>query len=257
MLGAFGSKENRVFTRTSRALALTAIAGLMVASAGSGAVAQRLIGSKDIADNSILGKDIKNSTITSKDVKDGSLTATDFTGQIAGVAGPQGPAGPQGTTGPQGPKGDQGPAGPAGTATNAQVFSLSMQFTADGRSGTGTSWVEVFTSTEKLPAHSQVVGVDIDVTGDFSSCYSAGVSATLPDGHPFANAYSSSLNATSLSSNGPTMGGGVMTRDVALPVSVAAECYDTNWDALPIPSFEAAVLFEVSPLSTTPTHNFS
>ena len=77
----------------------------------NGAVAQRLIDSKDVADNSLVGKDIKNSTLTTQDVKD-VLTATDFRGGLP--QGTTGQAGPQGPPGPQGPRLSTGASGPQG-----------------------------------------------------------------------------------------------------------------------------------------------
>ena len=55
-----------VFQRLSAPLAAISIVAVVVVSAGTGAVAQRLIGSKDVADNSLSGKDIKKAALRAR-----------------------------------------------------------------------------------------------------------------------------------------------------------------------------------------------
>ena len=107
--------------RLARPITALSLAVIVVASAGTGAVGQRLVSSKDVADNSLTGKDIKQGSLTGKDVKDGSLTVADFGGDVpssavgaTGPQGPMGPAGPPGAAGAPGSFGEPGPGGPQG-----------------------------------------------------------------------------------------------------------------------------------------------
>jgi hypothetical protein len=255
MLEEFGSKEKRVFTRSSRALALTAIAGLMVASAGSGAVAQRLIGSKDIADNSILGKDIKNSTITSKDVKDGSLTALDFNGPVTGTQGPAGPQGPKGdpgaagATGPQGPKGERGATGPGGAD---ETLRWNVAFTSNG-TGAGSYPHVVATSSETIAKGTEIKPIDLQIVGDFSQCDWATVSISQ-------GARTFLAAAEQAGTDGGPLAGITLTETVAVgdgPLRLSAGCPSDLGPPLAIPSFTATFTFQVTHLDTTVSRQIS
>ena len=138
--------------RLSAPIAALSVAAIVVASAGTGAVAQRLIGSKDVADNSLTGKDVKNSSLTSKDVKDGSLTAADISGGLPGGA--TGPAGPQGAQGPKGGHGGsrtsrapRGDTGPAGSRSPIHIVRWNVVFTANGAGAGGNFQTVVATSS--------------------------------------------------------------------------------------------------------------
>jgi hypothetical protein len=65
--------------RPSRTAAVVAgVVGLVVLSAGGGAVANTLITGAQIKDGTVTGADLRNGTVRSVDVGDGSLTGTDI-----------------------------------------------------------------------------------------------------------------------------------------------------------------------------------
>lgn len=252
---------------------LTALgaAVILVATAGTGAAAQRLIGSKDIADGSLLGKDIKNSSVTSKDVKDGSLTPSDFSTAVTGVPGP---VGPQGATGAQGPKGDQGAAGlqgpkgdtgaggpqgpkgepgPAGTNAPDEILRWHAAFTSDGTSGNAANLATVATSSQIIPEYSEVNPVDVQISGDFSSCQYAGVVVGRGQ-QRLASAFSEGLNDDTLVAS-------TINPQVALsdgPLTITASCQGgPGAPAIPIPSFDATIVFHLTQLDATVTREFN
>ena len=146
--------------RLSAPIAALSLTAVVIASAGTGAVAQRLIGSKDVADDSLTGKDIKNSSLTGKDVKDGSLTAADIVGGLPagiGATGPQGPKGDTGATGPPGPKGEPGP---AGFSEPIEVLRWDVTFTRNG-AGEGAYSTTLDTSSESFPRGTELKALDV------------------------------------------------------------------------------------------------
>lgn len=241
-----------MFRQLSAPVVALAVAAVMVASAGTGAVAQRLIGSKDVADNSLTSKDVKNSTLTGQDVKDGSLTTADVAGLSAGTGavGPQGPKGDTGATGPQGPKGDPGQAGSGGAI---EVLRWDVAFTSNG-AGAGEWSTPIDTSTESFPKGTEFRTLDIQVTGDFSACTDASVN--FQQGLQY-------LGAAGKDSGGPQyidVDNFVSVKPGPLEVSAGCSNYtgppEYITTKLAVPSFTASILFQVSHPSTTVTRAF-
>lgn len=235
-----------MFKRLSAPLVALSLAAIVMASAGTGAVAQRLIGSKDVADSSLLGTDVKNGTLTGKDVKDGSLTASDIGGGLPiGATGPAGPAGSQGTKGDTGATGSQGPRGEVGPAGGGpdEVLRWDVAFTSDG---TGTSGpATIATSTEVIPRFTEIKPLDLEIDGDFSGCKYMGVS--LRRGDQYLGGADGSLNYISTDER------------VALetgPLAVSAYC-ESDTAYLPLPSFTATVTFQLTRLDTLVTRQFN
>jgi Collagen triple helix repeat (20 copies) len=89
----------------------------------------------------ITGRQIARNAITGKHVRDHSLSARDFSGSVAGPAGPAGLNGPRGFTGakgergPQGDRGVQGERGLPGEAANQGLPGKDGKDGKDGRNG--------------------------------------------------------------------------------------------------------------------------
>lgn len=241
--------------RLTTPIAALSLAVIVVASAGTGAVAQRLIGSKDVADNSLTSKDIKNSTLTGKDVKDGSLTAADIGGGApqgaTGPAGPSGPAGaqgPKGDTGPVGPQGSKGDVGPEGGAPD-EVLRWDVAFTQNG-AGAGGDYrgVVVATGSQSIPKYSELKALDLQVEGDFSSCTNTvSVSILVGDqylGSAYREDFPLSIDMDDL-----------VVRSAA-PLRVRAYCRDGS-GFLAIPSFTLQLTFERDQRDPTVTRQYS
>ena len=238
--------------RLSVPIAAVSLVAVVVTSAGTGAVAQRLIGSKDVADNSLTSKDIKNRTLTGKDVKDGSLTTADVAGLSAGTGatGPQGPKGETGATGPQGPKGETGPVGSGGPV---ETLRWDVVFTSNG-AGEGMDTTTIDTSSESFPKGTELKALDVQVTGDFSACTESRVN--FDQGNQ-------TLGYVGIDSIGSLQ---VRIRDFVTvqpgPLRIFAGCSnstgppDYTYTRLAVPSFTATILFQVSHPSTTVTRAF-
>lgn len=241
--------------RMSTPFAALALAGVVVASASTGAVAQRLIGSKDVADNSLTGKDVKDSSLTSKDVKNGSLTAADIMGGLpAGVAGPAGPAGPQGVQGPVGATGARGPQGEPGPAGGGpdEVLGWNATFTSNGSKANGSQFLTVATSSESIPEGTEVKLVDYDIQGDFSSCQWASVA--LRQGHTYLAVFNQTA-AYGADVNNATDSYTRVAHNAA-PLTIGAYC-DSSSESLPIPSFTASLTFQTVAVDRTVTRQFN
>lgn len=108
----------RTFRPSGKAAAVAgAIALTLVVGASSGAVAGKLITSKNIKDGTVRTVDLHDDAVTNAKLAPGSVdwdkALDDATrSEIESMAGQDGAPGPQG---PQGPRGFTGPAGPAGT----------------------------------------------------------------------------------------------------------------------------------------------
>lgn len=236
-------------TRLTMPAAAVALATVIVASAGTGAVAQRLIGSKDVADNSLTGKDVKNSSLSGKDIKDGSLTAADLGG--LGVAGPVGPAGPAGPAGPKGDQGAPGPTGapgpkgdtgPAGKAVPDEVVQWSVTYTSDGVA----DGAAVVTSAEQIAKGTQLNVLSFAIDGDFTGCKYAWVYLKAGD-QSLAGAEGTGLYYVSA------------TERVALengPLVLDAGCESAN-GLLTVPTFTADVVMQKTRLDTTVTREIN
>ena len=226
--------------RLSVPIAAVSLVAVVVTSAGTGAVAQRLIGSKDVADNSLTSKDIKNRTLTGKDVKDGSLTTADVAGLSAGT----------GATGPQGPKGETGPVGSGGPV---ETLRWDVVFTSNG-AGEGMDTTTIDTSSESFPKGTELKALDVQVTGDFSACTESRVN--FDQGNQ-------TLGYVGIDSIGSLQ---VRIRDFVTvqpgPLRIFAGCSnstgppDYTYTRLAVPSFTATILFQVSHPSTTVTRAF-
>ena len=228
-------------------LATLALAAVVVASAGTGAVAQRLVGSKDVADNSLTSKDVKNSSLTGKDVKDGSLTPADLSGlptATTGVAGAPGPKGDTGAAGPQGPRGETGQAGPAGEAGADETVRWNVTHTSDG---VARGYSVVATSTEQIPKGTEVRPLSFTIDGDFSGCRYPGVYLRHGD-QSLGSSEGTDLNYLSTSE--------AVTLDSG-PLAIMAYCEDPDGKSLPIPSFTATVVFQLTSLDANVSRQFS
>lgn len=231
--------RGRHMARFSTPIAGLALATVVVASAGTGAVAQRLIGSKDVANNSLTGKDVKDRSLTGKDVKDGSLSVADIGGF------PSGTPGPTGAQGPQGPKGDSGPAGPAGP-TARDTYRLKTKFVADGQAATWDvdhGYRPVFTSTQHIPPYSRVLGGELTVNGDFSSCGEAIIQAVV--GQDLVMERRSSAPGSTAVTVRAFSASGARTWETGAPVKILAYCVSSASTNVATPSFEADVYFSV------------
>lgn len=103
-----------------------ALAVTLVVGATSGAVAGRLVTSKDIKDNTVRSRDLRDNAVKNKDIAAGAVswgrsldqaTRETIEGLVqAGATGPQGEPGGQGPEGPRGPRGLPG-GGVVGTET--------------------------------------------------------------------------------------------------------------------------------------------
>lgn len=247
-----------MFKSLGAPLSALAIAALVVTSAGSGAVAQRLIGSKDVADNSLTGKDVKDSSLTGADIKKDSLTAANIKGGLpAGVAGPMGPAGAPGPPGPkgeQGVAGPQGPVGPAGANGPDAIRSWNVHFTADGSNGrAGNDLSLLAVSEQSIPANTRVDPLNITVTGDFSTCRSSAIGLQADPESIWRVAGISSARQYET----PTVIGNTefyTTGNQPQKLAITAECYywdGTGQEYRAIPSFDATFTFATTEVDTT------
>lgn len=193
----------------------------LLASAGGGAVAARLMGSRDIADNSLKSVDVKNGTLRGKDVQDGALTAADFSGPP-----------------------------PAGARSNA-TYEWTATFTATGDPSTGSD--PLVTSADALPASAHLQGLDIDVTGDFSRCV-AGADLSVKPVRAGAWGTGGGLAGASFwgGQSGPRQlqVGEVQSRpDGTTRLGVHAVCWDADSDEVAVPSFTLTVRFTLTKLT--------
>lgn len=107
----------RTFRPTAKAAAIAgALAVTLVVAGTSGAVAGKLITSRDIKDGTIKPRDLRDNSVTNQKIAPGavdwekSLSAA-TKAQIESMAGEQGAPGEQGPPGPAGPAGSRGQAG--------------------------------------------------------------------------------------------------------------------------------------------------
>jgi hypothetical protein len=216
-------------TRAALAVGIAATSVVMIVGPGStAATAGRLIGSAAIKNNTIRSLDIRNETITGRDVKDGSLTAKDFSGTLRGATGPRGPAGPTGDSGDS-----------AATTSN-------WTFHSDG-----SSQFVILTSTDTVPAGTQVVPVKLTVAGDFQGCPVANATVQL-GGLDLARTTRS--NGAWVPSD---ISGGGYIAGSAKPLRFVLSCSDNNFRQVPVPVFDATVKVTETPrdIAATSTHH--
>jgi hypothetical protein len=125
------------------AVIVGALALTLVVAGTSGAVAAKLITSKNIKDGTIRSVDLHDGSVTNDKIAPGAVdwdkSLSDATkAQIESLlgAGLPGPEGPRGATGPVGPMGNQGPAGPAGNAADLVVYDVFVPGSEASESGT-------------------------------------------------------------------------------------------------------------------------
>ena len=229
--------------RISAPIAALLLASVIVASAGTGAVAQRLIGSKDVADNSLMGKDVKNSSLTGQDVKDGSLTAADLRDGMP--FGAQGPAGPAGAPGPAGPAGPQGPKGePGANGVGAPDEVLRWTYSNPGGS---LSVNPLASSSEVVSKFTEVKALRFEITGDFSKCVYAYIA--IQQGTQNV-AYADGKNFSFISAS-PF----IAVADA--PLKVSAECEDGNGTEITLPAFSVNLVFSTTRTDAVVTREFN
>ena len=228
------------FSRSGLTVAAVAIA--FAFGGGGAAVAAGLITSADIKDGTITGKDVKNGSVKKKDL------SGDFTGPQGpagptgpqGAAGAQGQAGPTGATGPQGPKGD---IGPAGSAAPDEVLRWNVVFTSNGAGARGQ--VTVAISSESVAKLNELKPVDFQLAGDFSACSNMQVAFQQGNSFPLF-AYAGDHPDDKQMSSVVTLSDG--------PLKVIASCYSNSaFSYLPIPSFTASVVFQMTHIDATVT----
>jgi hypothetical protein len=202
-----------------------------------------MIGSAAIKNNTVRSLDLRNNTIQGVDVRDGSLTAADFSGTMRGVAGPAGKAGPAGRTGPQGPP------GAPGNGTGGGPDSIALWNIHHDRVASNPNSI-VITSSDDLPAATQIEAVKLTVTGDFTGCGYGSLNVNAVNGQILATSYWDSGSGW-LPAVLP--GGGFIT-STPTPVRVTASC---GMGGQPVPDFDASLTLASTARSTTATTTFN
>lgn len=235
---------------SARSLVTVGAVVLALVAAGSvGAVADRLVTSRDI----------KNGTIKRVDLSKNVSKALDKKG-ARGPRGKQGPVGATGLTGLPGPKGATGPRGRRGFAGEAvgKISSWTVTFTADGtQTGLtpGGDPVALGTSTQTIPGFTAIQGLDVQlVSGDFSTCttgHGLSMTATTPTGGATLASWEAGAD--------PVVSRVVYRSPVHL--TFGATCSGdgaTPADRIrPLPTFTVKFIFGSTALSTTPTVTFN
>jgi len=254
--------------RTAMAIGIAATATLVIVGPGStaatagrmitgAAIKNNTIRSVDIRDNgvrsvdivesTVRSRDIRNNTVRGVDVQNGSLTARDFSGSMRGATGPAGATGPRGAVGPVGPPGT--PGGGGGGQESVAVWNVHHDSTNDVLRPT-------YTSSESLPAGTQVEVVKLTVTsGGFDTCFTANVTVRLAANN------SERLGMSNKGQGQPwtpasLTGGGAISSEPS-QIRLQASCGTDQDTQTSVPDFDAEVTLAFTERTTTPSRTFN
>jgi hypothetical protein len=218
------------------AVGIAATAVLMVVGPGStAAMAGRLIGSPAIKNNSVRSLDIRNGTVRGVDVRDGSLTAADFSGTMRGATGPAGKTGPR------------GPVGTGGGPDSIAAWNVHHELDSSNPN------TIVVTSSDNVPAGTQIEAVKLTITGDFGACDYGGLQVRTGSGQILA---SSTWTSSEGWSPAILPGGGFIASDSSA-ITLTAWCASGAGSQHPVPDFDASVTLAFTERSTTATTTFN
>lgn len=191
--------------------------------------------------------------VTSKDIKNGTIQAADLSPSLKKSMGKPGPAGP---VGPPGPTGASGAPGPQGVPETGSVRSWTVTFTSDGTT-TGLTpdlndEVVLATSEAMIPAHTAVQGLSAEITsGDISACtWGFATWATLSP----AGSYGGSFATYSTRASELNVSRIVYPVPSKLTLRAGCQRNGANFQdrILPLPSFTVRYTFSTTPLPTAP-----
>ena len=234
-------------TRSALAIGIATTAALMIVGPGStAAIAGRLIGSPAIKDNSVRSVDVRNNTIKGIDVKDGSLRARDFSGKMRGATG---------ATGKQGPRGAVGPAGVAGApgADAGGEPSTTVSWQVHHQIDTSTTSGVTITSTDTIPADTQVEALRFTSSSDMGSCRTG---LTLRDAATQSVLARVDWNWNNQSWGSPQLSGGGTVTSQASALTISAWC-DSMSGSESVPTFDLTATLALTQRDTTATGSFN